>query len=284
MLVHGEEIALRCDHILFREDKFNAYPRLVKEGLEKFINLSIPNKSPIQNGTYVFVSTDDLWKKDTFVGLSRLQNKFTLVCGTSDHPFIDVLLPLFDRLPNLTHIYTTNCHVSDPRVTPVPLGFNNSLWWNTPNDLDYIETHKNKVVEKDLDVYFYFSVATNPVDRQPCRDILERKGFVWDVSRSFEEYVPYLARHRFCICPVGNGYDTHRFWEALAVRCIPVCLHNPIVDFYAQFLPIVVLNSWEELTREMLEGIQGVEWGNLDTLLDVENWNMFGPNDATSIL
>ena len=67
------------------------------------------------------------------------------------------------------------------------------------------------------------------------------------------------------------------------VHAIPVCLHNPIVNFYAQFLPVVVLNSWEELTVALLEGVQGVDWSNLDTLLDVKHWDLFG-RDALEAL
>jgi hypothetical protein len=156
------------------------------------------------------------------------------------------------------------------------------MWWRTENDLGVIENLQQSPPEKDRLVYFNFSVATNPTDRQECRYILERKGFAWDGPLPFAEYMAFLAKHKYCMCPVGNGYDTHRFWEALAVKAIPVCLHNPIVDFYAQFLPIVVLNSWEELSVEMLEGVQGADWSNLDTILNVENWNMFGPIPSES--
>ena len=45
MLVHGEEIALRCDHILFRKSKFQQYVRLPSEGAAKYIDLESLHQS-----------------------------------------------------------------------------------------------------------------------------------------------------------------------------------------------------------------------------------------------
>ena len=55
-----------------------------------------------------------------------------------------------------------------------------------------------------------------------------------------------LAQSQFCICPRGNGIDTHRLWEALYLGCIPIVLESEILGCYAG-LPILVVRNWEEL-------------------------------------
>jgi hypothetical protein len=280
MLITGEEIALRCDHIVFREEKFMKYGRFVNEGAKKFININDFSNIDFDNGKYVFISTDDLLFKNVLDILKCFKNEFILVCGTADFPFLPELMYVFEEVPNIKHIYSTNCCVCDERVSPIPLGFDNSLWWRTPNDLEFIGNVKDAVesnkLTKDKLAFFNFSIHTNPTERQMCHDTLVKNGFEWNDSLPYEDYIPFLARHTFCICPVGNGLDTHRFWEALALHTIPVCVHNPVASFYGQYLPVVLLNSWEELTPALLEGIQGVDWENLDTFLNVDNWNFFG--------
>jgi len=60
-----------------------------------------------------------------------------------------------------------------------------------------------------------------------------------------------MSKYKFVVCPPGNGVDTHRLWEALYLGCIPITLKHRIYRDYN--LPIIQLNSWEEITPELLE-------------------------------
>jgi hypothetical protein len=52
----------------------------------------------------------------------------------------------------------------------------------------------------------------------------------------------------FVICPEGNGIDTHRLWEALYLKTIPIMKKNKISPFLKKInLPILVLNKWTDL-------------------------------------
>ena len=53
----------------------------------------------------------------------------------------------------------------------------------------------------------------------------------------------------FALAPVGNGIDTHRFWEILWLGRVPVTLHNPVVDSFPG-LPALILDKWEDFERE----------------------------------
>ena len=74
--------------------------------------------------------------------------------------------------------------------------------------------------------------------------------------------------HRFVLCPPGNGIDTHRLWEALYSRTIPVALAHPAMDSFRD-LPILFVEDFRQLTRDFLaseyERITALKW----------NWQTF---------
>ncbi len=73
-------------------------------------------------------------------------------------------------------------------------------------------------------------------------------------ARPFPDYLRHLVRHRFCACPRGNGIDTHRFWECAYLGIVPVVERSPHTDLWArEGLPMVALEDWSELSRELLE-------------------------------
>jgi len=65
-----------------------------------------------------------------------------------------------------------------------------------------------------------------------------------------QQYYNNLSKCYFSVCPMGNGFDTLRFWESLMVKAIPIVLRH---DFYENLLfqyddiPMIILNSWDEL-------------------------------------
>ena len=54
----------------------------------------------------------------------------------------------------------------------------------------------------------------------------------------------------FVICPEGNGIDTHRMWEALYLRTIPIIKKNMISNFIKEAkIPVLILNKWSDLSK-----------------------------------
>ena len=85
-------------------------------------------------------------------------------------------------------------------------------------------------------------------DRRPM--ISNLKGC--DGHPELEKYLVHLQHYKFVLSPAGNGPDAHRTWEALMMGCIPVVLKGPFDELYSG-LPVLMLNSWDELTPEVLE-------------------------------
>jgi hypothetical protein len=61
-----------------------------------------------------------------------------------------------------------------------------------------------------------------------------------------------ILRHRFVLCPPGNGVDTHRMWEALVAGAIPVVLRSQAMKPF-ESLPILFVEDYREVTIELLE-------------------------------
>ena len=95
-------------------------------------------------------------------------------------------------------------------------------------------------------------------------DFFTFEGFSTGSPVSHEEYFQSLLKHKFCISPEGNGEDTHRHYESLLFKCIPIvqlpddeyCLSrwnkkSTIRQKYSS-LPVLYTKNYESLTESYL--------------------------------
>jgi hypothetical protein len=47
----------------------------------------------------------------------------------------------------------------------------------------------------------------------------------------YHKYYETLARYAFVLSPPGNGFDTFRLWESLAVGAVPIVLNASVLGF-----------------------------------------------------
>jgi hypothetical protein len=59
-------------------------------------------------------------------------------------------------------------------------------------------------------------------------------------------------KYAFVLSPFGHGLDCHRTWEALCLGCIPIVIKSGLDPLY-EGLPVLILNSYKEITTELLE-------------------------------
>jgi hypothetical protein len=63
-----------------------------------------------------------------------------------------------------------------------------------------------------------------------------------------EEFYSMLSKFYYNVCPMGNGFDTHRFWEALYRGSIPVVIKSNWSQIFSNLgIPMIELKSWEDL-------------------------------------
>lgn len=79
------------------------------------------------------------------------------------------------------------------------------------------------------------------------------------------ECLTEMARHRFVLCPPGNGRDTHRMWEALYAGTIPIVQRHPALSAFSD-LPILFVEDLVSVSPQQLER----EYERMTSL----SWNM----------
>jgi hypothetical protein len=132
----------------------------------------------------------------------------------------------------------------------LPIGFANSKWEH--GNLDFFNNYNN-CVNKTQNVYFNFTISTNKNKRIECFDKLKDKLY-WLNTISPKENIIRLSKYKFCICPEGNGYDTHRLWESLYLQTIPIVIKNDFIDTLTRHLnlPMIILNDWNDFDESLL--------------------------------
>jgi hypothetical protein len=121
-------------------------------------------------------------------------------------------------------------------------------------------------------VYANFVVA-NHVSRGPLMEFAKSQPWitVGGVDTSMEgrrAFLREVRNHKFVLCPPGGGVDTHRLWETLYMGSIPI-VKRDIAHAAWQDLPILFVDSWDEVTPERLTleavRIEGATW-NMEKL------------------
>lgn len=247
-IIQGEKIQSLATLYVGRHEDLMMNPN-IREETSRHLDLDRfdPNQK-IWNPPLVFVYTLRLQEFLVRV-LPCFLNRFILLCHNSDFTiddeFIDSVQPFMtDRI---IRICTQNLRsMRDPHFwKPLPIGIQNSQWLTcSPQAL----SHR---LPKSRWIYFFFSVHTNPSERQSCLQNLQSR-IEWARSeKNHAEYWAYLSSHHYCICPIGNGVDTHRLWEALLTETCPIVRNDIFYDRLFLEFPdlrknIYVMESWDD--------------------------------------
>jgi len=177
---------------------------------------------------------------------------------------------------NIKKWYAQNAEVYNNKLIPMPIGL--APPWR--HDV-YLETAsiKDKFLEIDRTELLYsnFNTTTNPL-RVLIKNIIFKNCKIDTEYNDLSNYYKNLQKHKFVICPPGNGKDTHRVWECLYFGAIPIVEDNPMNRYFSSLFPILVVESWHDINNEFLEN--EFEKFNINKtwrydLLDIDNWFQF---------
>ena len=146
--------------------------------------------------------------------------------------------------------FAQNADVRDERIVPIPIGLECDKWhphlWKKETILTLPD------VEKTSLLYLNFNPETHWV--RPA--LYEMLGWGTVEPRhngvDFLHYAQQIKRHKFVLCPDGNGMDTHRIWETLYLGSYPVVERHVFTEEFAKILPLLVVDDWSEVTEQYL--------------------------------
>jgi hypothetical protein len=218
------------------------------------------NESPFASmgfraGDVVFCKIDEVAR--FFEKLRLTRRRIVLVTGEGDLPcdgFRQSFLPA-----NVAHWFGPNVIHPHPTLTALPLGLGTPSS-STTLKAEEITSARDESIERDKWLYVNFRPDTNPRERQEPYDYFEKisSGCDWITfdrpsdRGSNGRFLDSLVRHRFVLCPPGNGVDTHRMWETLLAGAIPVVKRSPAMDPFKE-LPILFVDDFREVTMDLLE-------------------------------
>jgi hypothetical protein len=204
------------------------------------------------------VYTHTMYVKRLFEVISDVKNEFIVISHNCD-----VNVDASFRLPeNVVRWHTTNVNVVDERVQSIPIGLENERWYSSLHKKEMMLKISRKPKHFRNLLYINHNVKTNRNKRQPVYS-LERNSWVTAErgvnGRDFNNYISNVYNHKYMICPIGNGMDTHRFWECLYMGTVPIVVRD-INNWFYNDLPILYVNNWGKITEELLNDM----WSNFE--------------------
>lgn len=255
---------------------------------------------------------------EVFLKIDRVGHEVILICGNGDIPLFDQQLP-----KNVKYCFAQNALGINPKVIPIPIGLRNSFPVYIPNQspllsgasfesaeistqkLSKIYLNDNTIPSKFL--YSNFNIGTNPFYRGVLRGILNSIPHInyedsgGEGEDAYDNYIMNILDHESVFCPIGNGLDTHRIWETLYCKRIPITINGnsfksvkinkfysgespfipPQIDDYLIYtnlyshLPIVILDNYQQLFDEVYLRKQVEYQKNKKSNIELLNFNFW---------
>ena len=241
--MNGERFQQLADMYLGTADDF-LYNPLIFEQMEKHQILEDID-GPFDNPPILFLYAHLL--KSFEQKIQFFANPFTLITHNSDYNLTDsdpAVKKILESL-NLVCWWGQNLCFIHPKMRFLPIGLANTMW-----DHGKIENFMINTINKSKDIYFNFNIYTNQEKRELCYNTLKTQ-LPFLPMLPVDQNINRLAKYKWCICPEGNGVDTHRLWEAMYLGCIPIVLKSPFIDTLMHYtegeLPIYVVEKWDKL-------------------------------------
>jgi len=217
--------------------------------INKFSNLH-------NNNNIFFCKTDFIF--DDFNYIKTLDTDIILITGNSDYGITDKIVESAPR--NIKKWFAQNALSNNEILEPIPIGLENKIESNrSGHGIGYKDrmiikekllSHKSAIIPSK-NIYANFNIQTNFAYRLAIKNLcMECSHIDWQESNlSLEDWFKNIIDYRMMVCPIGNGVDTHRLWEALYYNIVPITIkinNYKLYQLYEQ-LPIIILDKMKDL-------------------------------------
>ena len=159
----------------------------------------------------------------------------------------------FNKLPpQFTEWYSINVDFNNEKLHPIPLGISNGYEKNLSlKDQFQLDESRYSVRKKNL-LYLSFADNTNIRVRSGLKTHFSKYSWtkIINGNNDLPSYKQDLKSSNFILCPEGNGIDTHRIWEALLTKTVPIIKKSHFSDNFLKLgLPFLLIEDWHELEK-----------------------------------
>lgn len=219
----GDTLRKYSDHILDESKKFNF--------------------DLVKNNDLIFVKTDYL---ELFFNTyyPKINNKIKLITHNSDIEINKENTEEFNFQKDSW--FAQNVNFQSDNVFQVPIGLENRNFLNN-GLLSHFKNLNTKKL-KGNKILCSFSEDTNYERTYIKKLISQNINFDTKKFSNHKQYIQNLSQYKFNLCPSGNGLDTHRFWESIIAKCLPIVINSDfIMNFFRQEVPMYIIEDWDDL-------------------------------------
>jgi len=223
------------------------------------------NSLKVKKHDILFIKGDfieEFIKKD----LNKLPDKIKVIIHNSDVNITEKYISVFNE-KNINW-YVQNASVDITKIENInllPIGFENRNWFANGKlkNLKNVEIFDEKL-EK---IFIGFNTNTNK-ERVKILSALDQNDLTLFFRRTtHKEYLRALAKCKLSLCPEGNGADTHRIWESLLVKTLPILLKTEFSqNLKAINVPMYLVDDWSEVNELTAKKISAIYENNARSL------------------
>ena len=180
----------------------------------------------VKDNDVVFVKTDYLidYLKNIH---KKINSRYILLSHNGDKNFDSEIL---NFLIKIIHAFIQNLDLEsyNKKIDVLPIGLENRRFMNSGILRNFRDKKVlNNASLKNNRILSSFSHTQIWKKRHELSEMSKNIKFV-DVKilGNHVNYLRELAKYKFNFCPRGNGIDTHRFWESLILKTMPIAFEK----------------------------------------------------------
>lgn len=215
----------------------------------------------IKENDIIFCRTEDVKILFTLIASCKLKN-IKLITHQSD---LEINKKLYLIKPDcISEWYGININHCAENLVSIPIGLANEH----PKNLSKIDFNSKKPDQffykkafKKYLLFINFQESTNYKARSGLYKLFKKFNWAYVENPILKksEYLNILRNSNFTLAPFGNGYDTHRIWEALYSNSVPI-VQKHISYSYLEDLPVLQIQDFKNITKnELLATIDKLE-------------------------
>ena len=186
-----------------------------------------------------------------------VDNKFIIFSHQEDTCIDDKI-----KIPeNVLCIYAVNAEYETDKLYPFPFGVQRQIGASDNRQQILQDNIDAKHIDPTKLFYINCGIERND-ERWPLLDFWTNnwctthfnKNSMYFPYSQYQTFLDTIKNHKFMACPRGhaNCYDTHKIWETLYLRRVPVMRDYPYFRRLMQGFPVLFVNEWSDITQELL--------------------------------
>jgi hypothetical protein len=188
---------------------------------------------------------------------SKAWPKLKLIIFHNSDYYVDYkgLVPFLESHPKV-YVWAQNSTRWHPHVRPLPIGEQNRVWRGGDPNYEPTNTISRQSV-REINILAPYWSYTNDIRHFWTQQVVERKDIVVTPNLEKKAYLKKITQCRALVCPPGNGYDTHRCWDALTKGAWAIVHDNAHTQTLLEQYPSLHLIPVEDMTCpiEIPEGL-----------------------------